>query len=78
MRQIIGAGGLLFKRGTGIFRFLFVIDDAIRLIAVTLVFWLIALLFGIKGIWFFLLIALGLLIDVHDIIDDLKEGKPLW
>ena len=78
MRAIIGAGGILFRRGTGLFKILFTIDDAIRMVAITLVFWLIALIFGISGIWFWLLIGLGFLIDVHDIADDLREGKPLW
>ena len=78
MRAIIGAGGILFRRGKRLFKILFTIDDAIRMVAITLVFWLIALILRISGIWFWLLIGLGLLIDVHDIADDLREGKPLW
>ena len=57
------------KRGKGVFKFLFVIDDFIRLFTMTI---LIPLFFAKWGFGPFLVNAgliLGLVIDIHDFMD---------
>ncbi len=74
---VIGIGSLIFRRGTGIFKLLFAVDDFIRLFTMTLLFFLGLKLLGAGSTIVLLGVALGIVIDVHDIFDDLKSGKPL-
>ena len=69
--------GLVFRRGTGIFKLLFAVDDLVRLFAMTMLFFLCLKLLQASDAILLAGVALGLVIDIHDIIDDLKTGKPL-
>ncbi|MBI2133821.1 hypothetical protein HYU11_04020 [Candidatus Woesearchaeota archaeon] len=75
--MVIGIGSLIFRRGTGIFKLLFAIDDLIRLFTMTLVFFLGLTILDAGQTLMMLGVGLGLVIDIHDIFDDLKSGKPL-
>ncbi len=58
-------------------KFLTAIDDYIRLATMTLVMLALALWLRASGIWFTLLITIGVAIDVHDIVGKAMEGKPI-
>ena len=65
----------IFRRGRGVFKLLFVIDDFIRLFTMTI---LIPIFFSWLGFGSTLRIAgtiLGLVIDVHDFITEFGKAK---
>ncbi|MFH0876078.1 MAG: hypothetical protein V1859_09140 [archaeon] len=65
----------MFRRGVGLFKFLFVIDDTLRIFTMTLLF---PILFSWLGFGRIPVIAgtiLGLIIDVHDLMEDYGIGK---
>ncbi|MFH1181955.1 MAG: hypothetical protein V1702_03270 [Candidatus Woesearchaeota archaeon] len=57
-------------------KFLTTIDDYIRLVTMTLLMIALALWIGAEGIWFTLLLTIGVAIDVHDLAEKAIEGKP--
>jgi hypothetical protein len=65
----------IFRRGRGIFKILFVIDDFIRLFTMTLIIPYIFSLITSNQILIVLGVVLGLVIDVHDFISEFGEGK---
>ncbi len=73
----VGIAALIFRRGTGAFKLLFAIDDLIRLFTMTLVFLLGLSLINTPRPIVMAGIALGLIIDLHDLIDALHKGKPV-
>ncbi len=77
MNIIVGIFKLIFRRGTGIFKFLFAIDDLIRLFTMTLILFLGLTLIDAGKTAVMAGVLLGLIIDVHDIVDDIRSGKPL-
>lgn len=77
MNIFLAISKLIFRRGIGIFKLLFAIDDLIRLFTMTIVFVLGLTLLDAPRWLMMAGTCLGLLIDVHDIFDDIKEGKPL-
>ncbi len=67
----------LFKRGRGIFKFLFVIDDLFRIFTMTL---LIPILFdwiGLNDTFIALGVILGLVIDIHDFVTSSQNYEVL-
>ena len=74
---LLGLGKLIFRRGTGIFRLLFAVDSLIRLFTMTLVFFFLLSAMDASKIVVLLGSLFGLVIDVHDIFDNLKSGKPV-
>jgi hypothetical protein len=58
-------------------KFITTIDDYIRLVTMTLLMLAIAYAIGAQGIWYTLLLAIGVAIDVHDLAEKAIEGKPL-
>jgi hypothetical protein len=58
-------------------KFLTTIDDYVRLAARTLLALIICYWLHITGIWFTLVVAIGIAIDVHDIVSNALEGKPI-
>ncbi len=77
MNIIVAIGRLIFRRGTGLFKLLFAIDDLIRLFAITLIMFLSLTILEVSGLFFTAAMILAIVIDVHDVFDDIKEGKPL-
>ena len=74
---MIGFASLIFRRGTGIFKLLFAIDDFIRLFTMTIILFLSMKLLGVTGLLFTMGLILGFIIDLHDVFDNLRKGKPL-
>ncbi|MBT3464455.1 hypothetical protein HN789_06670 [archaeon] len=58
----------LFKRGKGLFKFLFVVDDFFRLFTMTFLFPVFFTWIGLGKIFISLGVILGLVIDIHDFI----------
>ena len=58
-------------------KFLTTIDDYIRLATMTLLMLALAFWLHAEGIWFTLLLTIGVAIDVHDLAEKAIEGKPL-
>ena len=58
-------------------KFLTSIDDWIRLGTMTLISLLIASWLNLSGIAFTAIVAVGVAIDVHDIVEKAMEGKPI-
>ena len=58
-------------------KFLTSIDDWIRLGSMTLIALLIASWLNLTGLAFTAVIAVGIAIDVHDIVEKAMEGKPI-
>ncbi|MBI4438851.1 hypothetical protein HY640_02885 [Candidatus Woesearchaeota archaeon] len=69
--------GLVFRRGTGLFKLVFALDDLIRLFTMSLVFFLGLSLLGVGNPLLMAGVIFGLIIDIHDIFDDIQSGKPL-
>lgn len=69
--------GLIFRRGTGIVKFVFAVDDLIRLFAMTLILFLALTILGLSKPAIMAGAIIGLIIDVQDIIDDIQSGKPI-
>ena len=75
IKVITGMFMQLFKRGRGIFKFLFVIDDFFRLFTMTI---LIPIFFSWLGFGIFIInlgIVLGIVIDVHDFMSGAGLAK---
>ena len=69
--------GMIFKVLGSVFKFLYTVDDIIRLFTMTLVGFLGMKLLGMSGILFWAIMLLCISIDLQDIIDDIQSGKPL-
>ncbi len=74
---LLNIGKLIFRRGTGIFKFLFAVDDLIRLFTMTLVFFFLLSAMDASKTVVLIGSLFGLVIDIHDVFDDLKTGKPV-
>lgn len=53
------------------------IDDWIRLGTMTIITLLLASWLNLSGILFTAIVAVGIAIDVHDIVEKAMEGKPI-
>lgn len=53
------------------------VDDYIRLATMTLLMVALSFWLHISGVWFTLLVTIGVAIDVHDIVSNALEGKPI-
>jgi hypothetical protein len=62
----------ILRRGHGVFKLLFVIDDFIRLFAMTLLFGMLAWRFNASGFLTVALVGLGIFIDMHDFLTENK------
>ena len=58
-------------------KFLTTIDDWIRLGTMTLIAVLLAKFFGFSGLAFTAIVAVGVAIDVYDIVSKAMEDKPI-
>ncbi len=58
-------------------KFLTSIDDWIRLGTMTMIALLLASWLGLSGLAFTALVAVGVAIDVHDVVAKAMEGKPI-
>jgi hypothetical protein len=65
----------MLRRGHGIFKWLFVIDDFIRLFTMTMFFPLVFSFIGLKGGFITFGVILGLIIDAHDLLTDFGVGR---
>lgn len=59
----------------GLFKILFVIDDFFRAFVMTILISVLLSYFNIGGVFFFLLILLGMAIDIHDLYETFSQGK---
>ena len=75
--MVLGLAALIFRRGTGVFKLLFAVDDSIRLFTMTLLFWLGLSLLGAGRTVIMAGVILGMIIDAHDLVDALQKGKPV-
>lgn len=60
-----------------IFKLVTTADDLIRVVAISMLAILLGLLFNLHGVAFKLLVGLAILIDLHELITNIAEGKPL-
>ncbi len=74
-RILANVAAHLFRRGRGIFKFLFFIDDFIRLFTMTILTPMFFSWLGFQGYIITLATVLGIVIDLHDIISDYGIGK---
>lgn len=58
-------------------KFLTTIDDWVRLGTMTMLALLLAAALDLSGLAFTLLLAVGVAIDVHDVVSKAIEGKPM-
>ena len=58
-------------------KFLTTIDDWIRLGTMTMIALLLASWLNLSGLTFTAVVAVGVAIDVHDIVSKAMEGKPI-
>ena len=58
-------------------KFLTTIDDYIRLVTMTFIAFLIAKTLNLSGFSFAVIVAIGIAIDIHDVVAKIAEGKPL-
>ncbi len=58
-------------------KFLTSIDDWIRLGTMTIVALVLAAWLNLSGLAFTAIVAVGVAIDVHDIVEKAMEGKPI-
>ncbi|MBI2141048.1 hypothetical protein HYU16_01350 [Candidatus Woesearchaeota archaeon] len=58
-------------------KFLTSIDDWIRLGTMTMIALLLASWLGLSGLAFTAVVAVGVAIDVHDVVSKAMEGKPI-
>ena len=65
----------MFARGKGIFRILFTIDDFLRLVAMSIIMFL--LFKDSPRLVFYLMMSLGIIIDLHDLWNAIVERKPI-
>ena len=65
----------IFRRGRGIFKILFVIDDFIRVFTMTFLFIILLTWLNLPTFIIFLGSMLGLVIDMHDFISDHELAK---
>ena len=59
----------------GWFKILFVIDDFFRAFVMTILFSVMLSYYNIGGIFFFIILLLGLAIDIHDLYETFTQGK---
>ena len=59
-------------------KFLTTIDDWIRLVAMTIIALSLAAWLNLSGLAFTAIVAIGVAIDVHDIVEKAMEGKPIF
>lgn len=67
----------LFKRGKGLFKALFVIDDFLRIFTMTLLIPLGFSLLGLGKTFIVLGVLLGLVIDIHDFITSAENLEAI-
>ena len=65
----------IFRRGRGIFKFLFVIDDFFRIFTMTILIPIFFSLFSSNSVLTILGVLLGLVIDIQDFITEFGVGK---
>ena len=65
----------IMKRGKGVFKILFMIDDFFRLFTMTIIIPIFFNWIGFGKIMVNLGVVLGLVIDVHDFVTDMGIGK---
>ncbi|MBD3204066.1 hypothetical protein GF327_07245 [Candidatus Woesearchaeota archaeon] len=65
----------IFRRGHGVFKILFVIDDFIRLFTMTIIIPYVFSLISSSKLLIYSGILLGMIIDVHDFVTEFSEGK---
>lgn len=58
-------------------KFLTRVDDWIRLATMTLIALFIANALGVSGLAYTAILAIGVALDVHDIVEKAMEGKPV-
>lgn len=58
-------------------KFLTSIDDWIRLVTMTLIALLLASWLNLSGLAFTAVVAIGVAIDVHDVVDKAMQEKPI-
>jgi len=59
-------------------KFLTRIDDWLRLVTMTMIAFLLAGALGLTGAAFTAIVAVGVAIDVHDVVEKVMEGKPIF
>jgi hypothetical protein len=75
LKLIIAIAQFITRRGTGLFKALFVIDDFIRVFTMTILFIILSSWLRFPTIIMFLLAMLGLVIDIQDFIEDNEFAK---
>ncbi len=58
-------------------KFMTRVDDWIRLVTMTLIALLIANALSLSGLAYTALLAIGVALDVHDVVEKAMEGKPI-
>ncbi len=72
---IIAVLKFITRRGHGLFKLLFVIDDFIRVFTMTILFIILSSWLHLPTAIMFLLAMLGLVIDIQDFIEDNEFAK---
>jgi hypothetical protein len=67
----------LFRRGRGLFKFLFVIDDFIRVFAIVILLPMLISWLGLGKFYLIIGIILGIIIDIHDFVTEFGPGKTV-
>lgn len=65
-------GKHLIRRGKGVFKILFIIDDFFRLFTMTILFSVLFNWLNVNTYILVLAVILGVIIDVHDFLSDMK------
>ncbi|MEM4397423.1 MAG: hypothetical protein QW757_02230 [Candidatus Woesearchaeota archaeon] len=63
------------RHGKTPLKFLFWVDDIIRLFTMTIIFYLLAIIFKLSTFWTIVLFILGLIVDFHDFVSQSSIGK---
>jgi hypothetical protein len=75
LNLILTIGSYIIRRGSGIFKFLFMIDDFFRVFTMTILFTIFFTWLGLGRILITLGALLGLIIDVQDFIAENEIAK---
>jgi hypothetical protein len=75
LKLLAAIAQFIFRRGTGLFKFLFVIDDFIRVFTMTFLFMILFTWLRAHYIVVTAFALLGLVIDLHDFISDNELAK---
>jgi hypothetical protein len=75
LKLIIAIVHFITRRGHGLFKALFVIDDFIRVFTMTILFIIMSSWLRFPTVIMFLLAMLGLVIDIQDFIEDNEFAK---